>query len=89
MPLDLNSLDDAEKFTQHFVSPLVNAVRLELGPLVKRVELLEAQAPALSDRVKTLEGYAKRLGTVYSGVIAAVTFLVHWGWAKVQHKFFS
>jgi hypothetical protein len=49
MPLDLNNLDDAERFQKHFVRPLVDAVRAEVAPLVasdrkqtKQIERLEA-----------------------------------------------
>lgn len=89
MPLNLDSLDDAEKFQKHFVSPMIDAVRAEIGPLVKRVEALESGQPPIVARVAALEGSAKKLMTVYSGAVGIVTFFVHYGWMKVKTKFFS
>lgn len=34
MPLNLDSLDDAEKFQKHFVTPIVDAVKTEVKTLV-------------------------------------------------------
>lgn len=87
MPLDLDSLDDAEKFQKHFVLPLVDEVKRALEPLVARVETLEKGTSGQDARLKKLEGYATRLGTVYSGIIAVVTFLAHYTWGKVKSKF--
>lgn len=86
MALDLN---DAEQFKRVVVDPLITALQGEITPLVARVEKLEAVGSTLEPRVQTLEGYARRLGTVYTGIIAVVTFISHWAWSRVKAKFFT
>lgn len=53
MPLDLNNLKDAEEFQKHFVRPLIDAVRLEVQPLV-------AKDAEQERRLGTLEGNQKK-----------------------------
>ncbi len=85
--MDLNDLDDAEKFQKHFVIPVAQRIEDRLAPLFSRVEALEKSGSGLDERVKTLETYAKKLGTVYSGIIAVITFAVHFTWGKIKSKF--
>jgi hypothetical protein len=66
VPLDLNNLDDAEKFQKHFVLPLVEAVRAEVAPLVKNDRKQTERINALeSNQKRALAGvavYATALG---------------------------
>lgn len=59
MPLDLDNLDDAEKFQKHFVTPLVDAVRAEVRPLVESDRMQnEAIQKLQSNQKKALIGFA-------------------------------
>jgi hypothetical protein len=57
--VNLNDLDDAEKFQRHFVAPMVDAVRAELAPLVKSDQAQEA-------RIAKLEGNQKKAMAAYA-----------------------
>jgi hypothetical protein len=85
--LDLNSIEDAEKFAQHFVKPLVDEVKRQLEPLVGRVTALEAGEADKDIRLKKLEGIASKLATVYTGIITVTTFGAHYLWGKMKSKF--
>jgi hypothetical protein len=65
VPLDLNNLDDAEKFQKHFVTPLIEAVREELKPLTKTTYSNRA-------RIDKLE---RKWGRALWGFSAAAGFL--------------
>lgn len=80
--LKLDNLDDAEKFQKHFVTPLVEAVRAEVKPLV------EAQAKT-EERLNKLEANQKKALIGYGGVIAVVTLAFNVIKAKFLSKFFG
>lgn len=66
MPLDLDDLDDAEKFQKHFVTPLVEAVRAEMKPLTTTVY-------ATRERVKKLEGNQMKAMLGFAGMATALS----------------
>lgn len=82
MPLNLDNIDDAEKFQKHFVQPLVDAVRLEVKPLVDAK--LDHDA-----RLKTLEGNQRKALYGYAGLVAVLTVAFNYVKAKFLAKFFS
>lgn len=81
--MDLNDLDDAEKFQKHFVTPMVDAVREEIKPLVRRIEALEKLEP----RIIVLEGYSKKILAVYSSIVGIASYVGHIAWLKLRAKF--
>lgn len=64
--VNLNDLEDAERFQKLFVAPLVDAVRAEVKPLVEADRDHE-------DRLKKLESNQKRALVGLSAVVLAVT----------------
>jgi hypothetical protein len=66
--MDLNNLDDAEQFQRMFVTPLIEAVRKEICPLIRQVEDNEA-------RIKTMEKNQKRALIGYGGIVAVAALL--------------
>lgn len=66
--MDLNSLKDAEEFQKHFVKPLIDAVRLEVQPLVAKDADQEKRLGELEgNQKKALVGFA-----VYATILSTV-----------------
>lgn len=96
MPLDLNSLEDAEKFQKHFVGPLVEAVRGEVKVLVdeqrKEVEALKAKDAAQQADIDAIKASQTKALAVYglASVIAATSagaaWNYAWGWVKAKWR---
>lgn len=82
MSLKLDDIEDAEKFQQHFVTPLVEQIRAELKPLVMTSQAHEA-------RLAKLESNQKKAMLGYAGIVALVTAGWHYAKAKYLNKFFS
>lgn len=82
MPLDLDNLDDAEKFQKHFVTPLVDAVKAEMKPLV------DAKLDHES-RLSKIESNQKKALLGYAGIVAALTVAFNYVKARWLSKFFS
>ena len=83
------NLDDAEQLKRVLIDPMVDALKAEIAPLVARQDKQEAASSALDGRVRTLESYAAKLGSIYAGIVAVVTFVAHWAWQKVKTKYFT
>lgn len=59
MPLNLNNLNDAEQFQKHFVTPMIDAVKTEIAPLVQQGADHEKRLKGLeSNQKKALVGYS-------------------------------
>lgn len=90
--MDLNNLNDIEQFQRLFVTPLVDRVAAEVksvvDPLIRQQAVDDAARADHEQRIGALEGNMKKALTVWTSVVSAATFLVHYGWAKVQQKFF-
>lgn len=82
MPLDLDNLDDAEKFQKHFVTPLIDAVRAEVKPLVDAKVDHEA-------RLGRIESNQKRALVGYAGIVASLTIAFNYVKAKYLSKLFG
>jgi hypothetical protein len=76
VPLNLNDLEDAEKFQEHFVKPLVDAVRKEISPLARTVY-------ATRTRVAKLERSQARAFIGFAGVSVAVGLAFDWFKKKI------
>lgn len=82
MSLKLDDIDDAEKFQKHFVTPLIDAVRAEVKPLVDaKLDHEKRLAGLESNQKKALIGYA--------GIITVLTVAFNYVKAKYLSKFFS
>ncbi len=75
--MDLNDLEDAARFQELFVKPMVDAVRAELKPLTKTVY-------ATRERVQKLEGNQRKalIGLAGLTFVVASTIGVVVDWAK-------
>lgn len=76
MPLNLSTLNDAEKFQEHFVRPLVDAVRAEIKPLVLQSE---QQGLTLKQHADSIGALRENQGRA-TRALAAVVVVIQVGW---------
>jgi hypothetical protein len=69
----LRYLQQAEKFQEHFVKPLVEAVRQELIPVKARLDQVEAGVIGQGERLLTLENHEKKALLGWTGMVFLVT----------------
>jgi hypothetical protein len=77
VPLRLTDLEDAERFQRAFVTPLVDAVKLEIRPVVEGHETLRRRVDKLEiDQKRAIWGLSAAAG------VASVAIGVVLDWVK-------
>lgn len=77
--MDLNNLEDVERFKRLFLDPIQQSVRDELAPLTQQVRDHDVQ-------IKSLQSNQKKAMLGYAGIVAAVTIAFNYFKAKFIAK---
>jgi len=81
MGLNLRDLEDAEQFQKHFVTPLVEAVRQEVQPVV-------AQTRQNTEDIATLKANQKKALWGWSWLVAVASSVLAILAAEFKKRFF-